>query len=122
MNDADTDDTPAYLTIADAARELGITPRRVRQLCVKGRLKARKLGRDWLILPHDLDAARDRPTGRPPWHDQWVKDNPERAIEYAAECKERERRRAKRLREEAREAKKQQKAKRGRKKGQETCG
>jgi excisionase family DNA binding protein len=109
----DTPDTPpAYLTIADAARELGITTRRVRMLCATGRLKARKLGRDWLILPADLDAARHRPTGRPPWHDQWVRDNPERAIEYAAECKERERRRAKRLREEAREAAKTARGKR----------
>ena len=30
-----------------------------------GRLKASKVGREWLIDPKDLDAVKDRKVGRP---------------------------------------------------------
>ena len=48
-----------------AAKRLDITTGRIRQLILAGRLKAEKVGRDWLILPADLDAIRDRKPGRP---------------------------------------------------------
>jgi excisionase family DNA binding protein len=59
---------PRHLTTAQAARELGVSPSRVRQLVLAGRLRATKLGRDLLIDPRDLDAVRDRRPGRPAAH------------------------------------------------------
>lgn len=56
-----------YFSTTAAARELGISTGRVRQLILAGKLRAEKLGREWLILPRDLDAARGRKPGRP-WH------------------------------------------------------
>lgn len=56
---------PSYLTTAAAARELGVSPRRVRHLIERGRLRARKHGRDYLISPADLDPVRNRRNGRP---------------------------------------------------------
>ena len=53
------------LTTLEAAVELGVTPQRVRALIVAGRLKAEKVGRDWLIAPHALEAVRIRKSGRP---------------------------------------------------------
>lgn len=53
-------------TTKEAAAELGITAARVRQMVLKGRLKAEKFGRDLVIFESDLDAVRDRQTGRPP--------------------------------------------------------
>jgi len=53
------------LTTADAAEELGVIPRRVRQLIEEGRLPAVKVGRDWLIEPRHLDLVRERKVGRP---------------------------------------------------------
>jgi len=54
-----------YLTTKQAAKELGITAGRVRQLILAGRLPAIKVGRDLLINPADLDKVRDRKTGYP---------------------------------------------------------
>ena len=53
------------LTTAEAARELNISPMRVRALIYEGRLKAEKHGRDWLIEPGALEAVRVRKWGRP---------------------------------------------------------
>ena len=50
---------------AEAARRLNVTQSRVRVLIDSGRLKAMKVGREWLIDPQDLDAAKDRKVGRP---------------------------------------------------------
>jgi hypothetical protein len=47
---------------ADAARELGLSERRVRALAEAGRLKARKVGSRWLVEPV---SARQERTGRP---------------------------------------------------------
>jgi hypothetical protein len=47
---------------ADAARELGLSERRVRALAEAGRLKARKVGSRWLVEPV---SARQAQTGRP---------------------------------------------------------
>lgn len=39
-----------YKTVKDVAEELGVTPRRVRQLIEQGRIEgAVKVGRDWMI-------------------------------------------------------------------------
>lgn len=49
---------------AEAARRLGVHPSRVRLIDAK-RLKAMKLGREWLIDPKDLEAVKVRKVGRP---------------------------------------------------------
>ncbi|HEX8523207.1 MAG TPA: helix-turn-helix domain-containing protein [Tepidisphaeraceae bacterium] len=54
------------LGTTQAAKELGVTPRRVLALIEDGRLKAEKIGRDYLINPKDLNAVRERKPGRPP--------------------------------------------------------
>jgi excisionase family DNA binding protein len=54
-----------YLGTKAAAERLDITTGRIRQLILGGKLKAEKAGRDWLILPRDLDAIKDRKPGRP---------------------------------------------------------
>jgi len=49
----------------EAAKRLGVNPSRVRALIDSGRLKAIKVGREWLIDPKDLDAVKNRKPGRP---------------------------------------------------------
>ena len=53
------------LTTAEAAKELGVSPMRIRSLIYEGRLEAKKHGRDWLIEPEALEAVRVRKWGRP---------------------------------------------------------
>ena len=43
-----------YLTTEDAAKYLSVSPSRVRQLILEGRIKSQKLGRDHLISEADL--------------------------------------------------------------------
>jgi len=43
-------------TAAELALEAGVTQSRVRQLCARGRLNARKIARDWLIPRADGEA------------------------------------------------------------------
>lgn len=50
---------------AEAARRLNVTQSRVRAMIDAGRLKAIRVGREWLIDPKDLDAVKDRKVGRP---------------------------------------------------------
>ena len=50
---------------AEAARRLGVTVSRVQKMIAAKRLKAIKVGREWLIDPKDLDAVKDRKVGRP---------------------------------------------------------
>ena len=59
--------TEELLSVAQAAEELGVTRRMVNQYCRNGRLKAQRVGRDWVIFRADLDAfaKRARPVGRP---------------------------------------------------------
>jgi len=57
---------PTPITTKDAARRLGVTAIRVRQLIAAGRLPAVKIGRDWLIKAADLRRVAHRPPGRPP--------------------------------------------------------
>ena len=52
-------------TTKQVAKHLGVTPRRVRALIESGRLKARKIGRDYLIDSRSLAAFRPLPPGRP---------------------------------------------------------
>ncbi len=45
-------------SVKEAADRLGISDRRVRKLLEEGRIKGRKLGRDWVVL--DLNYTRKR--------------------------------------------------------------
>ena len=54
-----------YLGTTSAAEKLEVTTGRIRQLILAGRLKAEKAGKEWLILPHDLEAIKIRKPGRP---------------------------------------------------------
>lgn len=47
---------PSYLTAAETAERLRLNEWAVRQLCAKGKLRAYKPGKSWLIDPADLDA------------------------------------------------------------------
>ena len=53
------------LTTEQVAQRLGVTPRRVRALITAGRLKAKKIGRDYLIDSRDLAKFTPLPPGRP---------------------------------------------------------
>lgn len=54
-----------YLTTTQAAELLGVTPSRVRQLILAGRLPAQKIGRDLFIKEQDIIIFKKRPVGRP---------------------------------------------------------
>jgi excisionase family DNA binding protein len=54
-----------FLTTKQAAKKLGITPRRVQALVTAGRLPATKFGRDYMIKEKDLKLVEDRKVGRP---------------------------------------------------------
>lgn len=51
-----------------AARELGLSTSRVRELIKLDRLPAQRIGREYAITREDLEAFKliDRPVGRPP--------------------------------------------------------
>ena len=55
-----------------AAKELHLSPNRVRQLIKAGRLPAQKIGREYAITREDLETFKtiDRPVGRPPKEEQ----------------------------------------------------
>lgn len=53
------------ITTSDAAKILGVTQKRVQAMIRSGRLRAKKIARDWFIAPADMDAVRDRKPGRP---------------------------------------------------------
>ena len=42
-----------------------VSPSRVRKMIQAKRLKAIKVGREWLIDPTDLEAVKERKVGRP---------------------------------------------------------
>jgi excisionase family DNA binding protein len=51
---------------SEAARELGMTPRGVRELIHRGELPAQKLGKEFAIERKDLETVREPyPVGRP---------------------------------------------------------
>lgn len=55
------------LTVKEVAVELGVSERRVRALIDggNGKLRASKIGRDWLIDPADVEKVKERKPGRP---------------------------------------------------------
>lgn len=53
------------ITVTQAAKELGVTRARVHALIGEGRIRAEKVGMQYLIRPKDLDKVRERKTGRP---------------------------------------------------------
>ena len=54
------------LTVKEAAKELGVSGRRVLQFCKSGRL-GKQYGWQWLITREELEAFKNlpRPQGRP---------------------------------------------------------
>jgi len=63
-----------WLTTREAGDALGLTPGRIRQFYLEGRLPATKRGRDLLIRARDLKRVRDRRPGRPSgpaWRGRW---------------------------------------------------
>jgi len=53
------------IPVGKAAFLLGVTPRRVQALITSGKLRAERIGRDYLIDPADLPTLERRPPGRP---------------------------------------------------------
>jgi excisionase family DNA binding protein len=53
------------ISTTEAARRLGVTANRVRAMIRAKRLKAMKVGHEWLIDPRDLEAVKERKVGRP---------------------------------------------------------
>jgi excisionase family DNA binding protein len=53
-----------WITAPEAARRLGVSERRVRQLCALGQLPARKVARDWVIHPTDVERFAELEPGR----------------------------------------------------------
>lgn len=37
-------------SVKEASKQLGISEQRVRKLLIQGRIKAKKIGRDWVVL------------------------------------------------------------------------
>ena len=54
------------LTTNQAAEQLNVTPIRIRAMIRDGRLKAEKMGRDYVIKESALEFVRNRKPGRPP--------------------------------------------------------
>ena len=59
-------DVNDFLGVPDAARELGLSPARVRDFIKDKRLPAHKIGDQWIIRRQDLALVAHRRTGRPP--------------------------------------------------------
>jgi excisionase family DNA binding protein len=47
---------PGYLTLKEAARQAGLSPITLRVQIRNGRIKATKVGRDWLVARDELRA------------------------------------------------------------------
>ncbi len=54
------------LSVKDAAEALELSEQRIKQLIYEERLKAEKVGNQWIILESDLELVENRQTGRPP--------------------------------------------------------
>lgn len=50
-----TDPYHDLISLAEAAKRYGLTSDYLRQLAIKGRLKARKIGRNWVTTPGDVE-------------------------------------------------------------------
>lgn len=55
----------SVVSVAEAAKQLDVSPRRVRQLLAAGRLPGQQLGRTWVIERVSLDELRRAGAGRP---------------------------------------------------------
>ena len=53
------------ITTTDAAERLGVTRRRVLQYIKEGRVRADKMGRDYMVDLESVEEFRPRPTGNP---------------------------------------------------------
>ena len=51
------------LTTTEAARELGVTAQRIRQLAAAGEIKAEKHGRDWMIDAESVEERKRKTEG-----------------------------------------------------------
>jgi excisionase family DNA binding protein len=43
------------MTLKEAAERLGLTPDTLRQQIAAGKLRARKIGRDWTVSPREVE-------------------------------------------------------------------
>ena len=50
-------------SVKEAAIRLGVSDRRVRKLLEEGRIKGKKLGRDWVVLSLDYKRKRETKKG-----------------------------------------------------------
>lgn len=68
MSDDVTFPDTGLLTVPEVAEKMGLSVRRVQQFVQSGRLKAKKIGRQWFIQRSEylIFASRPRPVGRPP--------------------------------------------------------
>lgn len=66
--DNDVELLQGYLTVAEVASSLKLTPRRVRKIVQDGRLTAVKIGNMWMITRESLAAFKSKPrkAGKPP--------------------------------------------------------
>lgn len=46
------------MTLSEAAALLGVTSATLRQQIAKGKLRARKIGRDWTVTAHEVERYR----------------------------------------------------------------
>jgi excisionase family DNA binding protein len=46
------------VTLTEAAAILGVTPDTLRQQIANGKLRARKVGRDWTVTPKEVERYR----------------------------------------------------------------
>jgi excisionase family DNA binding protein len=50
-----TDSSKEPITLAEAAKRYSLSPTYLRTIARNGRLKAKKVGRDWLTTPTDVE-------------------------------------------------------------------
>jgi excisionase family DNA binding protein len=63
------------ISTKQAAERLGISMLRIQQLIRAGRLRAQKIGRDYVIDSADLDQVAERRPGRPPKAKKTLKES-----------------------------------------------
>ena len=52
---AKTDSSKELITLSEAAKRYGLSPTYLRTIARNGRLRAQKVGRDWLTTPLDVE-------------------------------------------------------------------
>ena len=50
-----SDPNQNLISLTEASKRYGLTATYLRQLAIKGRLKARKIGRNWVTTPADVE-------------------------------------------------------------------